>query len=917
MAYQHFFSCVPARVSMFNKVDGYDTFAASDIFTKDYIEQNLMPMLDYRPGKAELPLIRTGQLPPSYGQYCGKQNQIIQVCVSFIPSDYTGERSSFMIHSLVLTDEERAAADELSDRQVLNPDMFVTDISDFKVTRASGSPKYNYPQVDYVTERITSVESLVTAYDPVPLKRFIYALLLIACGKGKTVYVTLNKPLAESSSAALNLMNTLLQVFPHNVRDNISFVTYLAEYNKLNMFDVKFLPRECMPPAGKGYVFNMTRTLADGIKDDDYRANEQVVNFFYGLLTDKPLRSRFVKFARHAVLQEPSMKQPTFKNLTALVTLFRQICKAFTEKQLLPDDEHVLAMFEIYEKYRSVLSPSERCLVYNSLTRYKRLHQPIPQKVFNKLCKLYPDEPEKVKVSVMRIVLDLIHTDVMRDKLFAFIKNNFDNESARSRSLICRNLVRVYYGGFLQPQILQLYNEHFGEESEGTQDYIFNRLMLSIRTPAVQQPLMTFLQKYYPVLTDNQKRVLYRTFFEMLPEADALAELIVDFVNGHIGKDDGEVVAVVSERLVKVVDVESRKSDALFALIFKHGGFCEKTVLSVLLRDWTNRKIFKQYCNLLVEGDFLRVADSLYNCFVAAPHAEKAVVSAVRRQTDDKMFANAQNCDFFRLASIADRYTRYLAKNDDGIWRDTCDKMVNTCLVPALKLRICDCFNHKQIEQCISQALAYADKYALVDADGYVIVAAAKQLLDGVGIYPAFAKLQPHVSAKRLEFINLANLAEAKLLVNVKDRVTDGADIPEICDASLAVTYLRTCKFDFDKVYQNVYGGFERMYARKAGSDSKAMQKVVAQATAESVAVVVESVDRLSSCLTDDTRTELLFGNGNDGLQKFVAKHSSVLGGAELATLRTRVETLSPDVVKAVNLKKGGIVGFLSGLFRK
>ena len=47
MAYQHFYSCVPARASMFNKVDGYDTFVASSIFTKEYIDDNLSPLLEY------------------------------------------------------------------------------------------------------------------------------------------------------------------------------------------------------------------------------------------------------------------------------------------------------------------------------------------------------------------------------------------------------------------------------------------------------------------------------------------------------------------------------------------------------------------------------------------------------------------------------------------------------------------------------------------------------------------------------------------------------------------------------------------------------------------------------------------------------------------------------------------------------
>ena len=111
MAYQHFYSCVPARASMFNKVDGYDTFVASSIFTKEYIDDNLSPLLEYRPTKYELPIIRRGKLPPVYCQFKGKQNQIIQSCISYIPSDYTGERSSCMIHSLVISDAEKQEFD--------------------------------------------------------------------------------------------------------------------------------------------------------------------------------------------------------------------------------------------------------------------------------------------------------------------------------------------------------------------------------------------------------------------------------------------------------------------------------------------------------------------------------------------------------------------------------------------------------------------------------------------------------------------------------------------------------------------------------------------------------------------------------------------------------------------------------------
>ena len=95
MAYQHFYSRVPSRVSMFNKVDGFDTFAASDVFTRAYVEENLLPITSFAPGKYEAAYIRTGKLPPIYWRYVNAAGDTVLSSVSFIARDYTGERSSW------------------------------------------------------------------------------------------------------------------------------------------------------------------------------------------------------------------------------------------------------------------------------------------------------------------------------------------------------------------------------------------------------------------------------------------------------------------------------------------------------------------------------------------------------------------------------------------------------------------------------------------------------------------------------------------------------------------------------------------------------------------------------------------------------------------------------------------------------
>ena len=58
---------------------------------------------------------------------------------------------------------------------------------------------------------------------------------------------------------------------------------------------------------------------------------------------------------------------------------------------------------------------------YNVLKRYPNHHLEIPKMIFSKLAKLYPTDIIPAKKMAMDIVLELIHTDVMREKLFSFI----------------------------------------------------------------------------------------------------------------------------------------------------------------------------------------------------------------------------------------------------------------------------------------------------------------------------------------------------------------------------------------------------------------------------------------------------------------------------------------------------------------
>ena len=61
MAYQHFYSRVPARLSMYEKTDSFDTFAKSEVIDQKFINDNLLPFCNIKLTTNEMNLIRDGK----------------------------------------------------------------------------------------------------------------------------------------------------------------------------------------------------------------------------------------------------------------------------------------------------------------------------------------------------------------------------------------------------------------------------------------------------------------------------------------------------------------------------------------------------------------------------------------------------------------------------------------------------------------------------------------------------------------------------------------------------------------------------------------------------------------------------------------------------------------------------------------
>ena len=597
MAYQHFYSRVPAKVSMYNRSDGFDTFAHSTGLEREFIEKELAVVYQNKLGKGEAASVRRGEHPEVYLQCPLRSGNIVQACTTYLPLDYTGERSAYMTHSLILDESDRKKAFADKRAYLFNPDLFVKDISDFNITSPDSNPNSDYPTLDYVALSLAE-NDLTEKYSPETLKALIYAMISAMRGKGKNIFFRLPANDLELSLAAVDFINKITSVFPRRFKESLSFVSYITDYSQYPSFKLKCASEKCGEfQSSKGVLIDLEADLVVGISSDDLASNKTLINFFYYLLEHDSARERFLDYTDHAVSVMPSLESPSIKVLGEIVCLFCASSGIFEESTVIPSDASLYDTLCIYDKYRDILSADYRSNVYRALERYPLAHTAIPKNIFARLVKLYPTECDAAKEVVMDTVLKLIHTDIMRDKLFAFIRLNYEGENAQRRAIINDDLVRVFYGGFLQTQIIEFFSANFAQEPNETKDTVIEKLLLAIRTENISMKIVNFIDLHYGELTVKHKQMLYSTFFEMLREADGLATELVRLVNKHVDSENDALISHFDNRLTDAL--EKDRAYRLMPLLVLNDGHTKRVALSLIFGEWESRKIYSEYIALL------------------------------------------------------------------------------------------------------------------------------------------------------------------------------------------------------------------------------------------------------------------------------------------------------------------------------
>ncbi len=835
MAQQHFYSRVPARVSMYNRYDSFDTFAHSAGLTREFVERDLSLVYNDKLGKNDLSLVRRGEISPVYYQCVVRSGNLVQGCLTFLPLDYTKERSAYLTHTLVFSEEERKNLLYNSDQSIFNPEMYKNDISEFDITSPTASPNNNYPEIDYVTKPISEVRGKLKKYDSEFVKEFIGAILLSLCKKGKNVYFKLEVEDKAISLASMKVISEVISILPYNLRSAVSFISYLNDPTKYPNFKLKSLASSVPEVAlEKGIFFDFGTGLITGLNHEDIVTNKVVINFFYSLLENNEIRIEFLNYINRIVEAMPTLNNLNLKTLSDLVFLFCHTSGFYKEEQILPGDEQIYEVLCVYDKYRVALSDEYRARAFKCLNRYVTYHRAIPKDIFSKVMRLYPGEIRPAKRIIMNVVLELIHTDIMREKLFVFITNNYESEEEDIKQVIINDLCSVFYGGFMQGNILKFFNGNFKNEPLVSQNQIIEKLLLSIRTVHIQSAILEFLDEHYDYLSENHLEALYNTFFEMIVECDNLAESLILLVNKHIGKEKEEFKESVKNRLTIVLEADYRKKEhLLLPLLMKESGFALDAVINKIFGDWSTRKVFAEYLSVLKEKPLIEKTTMFINNLSKVNNIDEAVSKKLIDSLNELFENNIGKSLLYDWLTIDTLVKEELAIRKDLVLHALVDNIIIDGISKALK----DVFNSKVRNDGLNIILDYAlnnpvlrgkEEYKLInDYVSMVEFIKNNKITEAFSIYntlPTDKKLRSNMA----DYINTC-LIDRKNMEPIETIYYD-----------LLVQELKTGIITLDKLYLQYKDIYKREYVAINGTDAKP-KKIASSSVERSFKLVFEA----------------------------------------------------------------------------
>ena len=200
--------------------------------------------------------------------------------------------------------------------------------------------------------------------------------------------------------------------------------------------------------------------------------------------------------------------------------------------------------------------------------------------------------------------------------------------------------------------------------------------------------------------------MIYKTFYEMLPENDDLTKKIVTFINNHYDKDSHNYQKKIIANVTQLVEAdEKKKNKQLLEIILSIPGFLENAMFGNAFTIWSGKGTFTRFLQSFEEMNSNEVCESLIKAWTygyeMTPQTEKKlyektidVLSNIRglklyNMTDfnDKLESITSD-DFIKLNEIPDEFVERIKGFVEKVQNGFVHKFINDHLLDALNTKI-------------------------------------------------------------------------------------------------------------------------------------------------------------------------------------------------------------------------------------
>ena len=576
-----------------------------------------------------------------------------------------------------------------------------------------------------------------------------------------------------------------------------------------------------------------------------FEQNALAVSFLYSLFEYGKIRGEFLKFSSRISEKYENLRLD-INTVRELIFLFWQCSGFYVENTVLPTDESICSLFDIYGRYREGLITEHRVRAYRPLDRYPATHRAIPDGVYSRLCGLYPTECVEAKAVALDTLLKLIHVDLMRDTLFCFISRYYDGEIDSVKAVVNANLCRVFYGGFLQPQIIAFFDAHFRGEPVATQDMILDKLLLSVRTPEIQRQILVFLDRHYAAMTSAQRIRVCNSCTEMLPECDTLCELFVSLINRRIGRDEDDIASIVALKIVDMLTVMLSHGDGRLAhILMQNPGFCEELTTRFVMEKGIGSEILVA---ILAAMPAHKRGDKLMRMFKMISHLPRQLYLdfLMRFTAIPVVVAPSGLKDMLRLDRLASL----------SLPADIITPFRERVIYPVIAYTFADVFKAESGEEGLSDLLKYAEKNSVI-------------------------KAFPHYKL----------ITDYQAMVDKCNR-GDSQEPETACAYQLVVDYLCKGRFSFGRLYSRYQSYYEENL-----DDDNIVAKTLIPEDCRAAALAIELIINCASDILGlSSELEKLVLDPSSGLKRAISDFIAILGIAAGPLLKKYTKDSSPEI---------------------